>query len=67
LRLTDASDVAEGSRTAWVDAFNRADVDALAALYHADATNHQVAESPIHGRDAIRAMFRAGFDTAVMI
>jgi ketosteroid isomerase-like protein len=26
---------------AWVDAFNRADVDALAALYHADAINHQ--------------------------
>jgi hypothetical protein len=32
---------------AWIDAFNRADVDALAALYHADAINHQVAESPV--------------------
>ena len=52
---------------AWVDAFNRADVDALAALYHADAINHQVAESPVHGREAIRAMFKAGFDAAEMV
>ena len=52
---------------AWVDAFNRADVDALAALYHADAINHQVAESPVHGRAAIRAMFKAGFETAEMV
>ena len=29
---------------AWVDAFNRADVDALAALYHADA-DHGGAET----------------------
>ena len=51
----------------WVDAFNRADVDALAALYQADAINHQVAESPVHGREAIRAMFKKGFDTAEMV
>jgi limonene-1,2-epoxide hydrolase len=52
---------------AWVDAFNRADVDALAALYHADAINHQVAERPVQGREAIRAMFKAGFETAEMV
>ena len=52
---------------AWADAFNRADVDALAALYRADAINHQVAESPVHGREAIRAMFKAGFDAAEMV
>ena len=52
---------------AWVDEFNRADVDALAALYYADAINHQVAESPVHGREAIRAMFKTGFDTAEMV
>lgn len=34
---------------AWVDAFNRADVAALAALYSEDATNHQVAERPVVG------------------
>lgn len=46
---------------AWVEAFNRADVDALASLYQEDATNHQVAESPVQGREAIREMFRKGF------
>ena len=51
----------------WVDAFNRADIDSLAALYHADAINDQVAESPVRGREAIRAMFKAGFDTAEMV
>jgi limonene-1,2-epoxide hydrolase len=52
---------------AWIDAFNRADVDALSALYHADAVNHQVAESPVQGREAIRAMFKAGFEAAEMV
>jgi limonene-1,2-epoxide hydrolase len=52
---------------AWIDAFNRADVGALSALYHADAVNHQVAESPVEGREAIRAMFAAGFATAEMV
>jgi ketosteroid isomerase-like protein len=51
----------------WVDAFNRADVDALSALYHADAINHQVAETPVEGREAIRAMFAAGFATTKMV
>ena len=51
---------------AWVDAFNRADVEALAGFYAADAINHQVAESPVHGREAIRAMFAAGFASSTM-
>ncbi len=50
----------------WVAAFNREDVDALAALYAEDAINHQVAEEPLHGREAIRAMFAAGFANADM-
>ena len=41
----------------WVEAFNRADVEALASLYTRDAVNHQVAREPVAGRDAIRAMF----------
>jgi hypothetical protein len=45
----------------WVDAFNRADVDALAAMYAETAVNHQVAESPVEGRAAIRDFFAAGF------
>ena len=52
---------------AWVEAFNRGDVDALAAFYTEDATNHQVAENPVSGREAIRAMFAQGFATATMV
>lgn len=52
---------------AWVEAFNRGDADALAAFYTEDAVNHQVAEAPVQGREAIRAMFRAGFEAATMV
>jgi limonene-1,2-epoxide hydrolase len=51
---------------AWVEAFNRADVDALMALYEEGAINHQVAESPVEGLAAIREMFRKGFAAAQM-
>src|ERR1041384_1718589 len=51
----------------WVDAFNRADSDALAAFYAEDAVNHQVAEQPVKGKSAIREMFRAGFAAAKMV
>jgi hypothetical protein len=53
--------------TAWVSAFNRADVEALASFYRQDAINHQVAEQPVEGRDAIREMFAAGFASAKMV
>ena len=52
---------------AWVDAFNRADSDALASFYAPDAINHQVAEEPVEGRDAIRRMFANGFAVAQMV
>jgi limonene-1,2-epoxide hydrolase len=52
---------------AWVEAFNRADADALAAFYAEDAVNHQVAESPVEGRAAIRAMFAREFAAAEMV
>ncbi|HEX2197967.1 MAG TPA: nuclear transport factor 2 family protein, partial [Burkholderiales bacterium] len=52
---------------AWVDAFNRADVSALGDMYSEDATNHQVAERPVVGRSAIRAMFAAEFARAKMV
>lgn len=51
----------------WVEAFNRADVDALAAFYAEDAVNHQVAEMPVRGRAAIREMFAAAFALAPMV
>ena len=50
-----------------MEAFNRQDVDTLAALYTEDAVNYQVAEAPVVGRDEIRAMFAAGFAAAEMV
>ena len=52
---------------AWVDAFNRADVETLASFYAESAINHQVAEDPMHGRDAIRRRFEAEFAAADMV
>lgn len=51
----------------WVDAFNNADVQALVALYHDDATNHQVANTPAVGIKAIEEMFTKEFATAEMV
>ncbi len=52
---------------AWVEAFNRADADGLAALYSDGATNHQVMLEPVVGREAIHAMFRREFAAAEMV
>ena len=52
---------------AWVEAFNRTDVEALAALYKDDAINHQVAEGPVEGREAIRTMFAREFAATPMV
>lgn len=52
---------------AWLAAFNKADVDALAALYSDDAINHQVAEAPVAGKAAIREMFAQGFAMTEMV
>jgi len=51
----------------WVEVFNAGDADGLAALYHDDAVNHQVAETPVEGRAAIRDMFRREFAAAEMV
>jgi limonene-1,2-epoxide hydrolase len=51
----------------WVAAFNAKDADALAAMYMEDAVNHQVAEEPVSGREAIRKMFADGFAAAEMV
>ncbi|MDH5822642.1 nuclear transport factor 2 family protein [Luteimonas sp. RD2P54] len=50
----------------WVARFNRADIDGLAALYAVAAVNHQVVMEPLHGREAIRAMFATEFGRARM-
>jgi ketosteroid isomerase-like protein len=41
----------------WIDAFSRADAETLSGLYAYNAINHQVANSPVIGRTAIRQMF----------
>lgn len=51
----------------WVEAFNRGDADALAEFYSDNAVNHQVAETPVEGRVAIRAMFVKEFASAEMV
>jgi ketosteroid isomerase-like protein len=51
----------------WVEVFNTADPDALAEFYSENAVNHQVANEPFNGRDAIREMFRNEFAQADMV
>jgi hypothetical protein len=41
----------------WVEAFNRSDVNAPAALYADHAVNHQIPVDPVVGRKSIRDMF----------
>ena len=50
----------------WIDAFNRADVEDIASLYRSDAVNHQVAEEPVRGKQAIREMIEKEFLNAEM-
>ncbi|HEY0732411.1 MAG TPA: nuclear transport factor 2 family protein [Chitinophagaceae bacterium] len=50
----------------WVAVFNQADANALSELYHPDAVNHQVANDPVEGKEAIKAMFVREFSQAEM-
>jgi limonene-1,2-epoxide hydrolase len=51
----------------WIDAFNRADVETLASLYAENAVNHQVANEPVVGKNAIKSMFADEFAQAEMV
>jgi hypothetical protein len=51
----------------WIRRFNAADVEGLAALYAVDAVNHQVVTEPLHGRAAIRDLFKVEFGRAKMV
>ena len=51
----------------WIKTFNRADADALAALYSEEAINHQVVNEPVIGKESIRQMFTTEFANAEMI
>lgn len=50
----------------FVELFNLADTDGLTKLYHKDAVNHQVANDPVSGKEAIRKMFAEEFAAAEM-
>ena len=50
----------------WVRAFNNADVETLVSFYSRDAVNHQVAEVPVEGKEAIRKMFQKEFSRTTM-
>jgi limonene-1,2-epoxide hydrolase len=51
----------------WIEAFNNADVETIADLYDDDAINHQVANAPVQGKQAIKEMFRKEFKAAKMV
>jgi Ketosteroid isomerase homolog len=51
----------------FVERFNAADAEGLAALYAENAVNHQVANEPVCGRQAIKAMFEQEFAAADMV
>jgi len=50
----------------WVESFNRGNANEIAGFYADNAINHQVAESPVEGRAAIREMFAKEFASAGM-
>ena len=51
----------------WISLFNQGDAHKLSELYHEHAVNHQVANEPVEGKDAIRQMFFNEFSKAEMI
>jgi limonene-1,2-epoxide hydrolase len=50
----------------WVSLFNEGNANEIAELYHLDAINDQVANDPVHGKEAIKAMFKSEFEAAEM-
>ncbi|MEM7281102.1 MAG: nuclear transport factor 2 family protein [Pseudomonadota bacterium] len=51
----------------WVDAFNEGDAEKISGLYAEDAVNHQVANEPVEGKQAIHEMFASEFASAEMV
>lgn len=50
----------------WVEAFNNGDAERISNFYSDEAVNHQVAESPVIGKQAIKEMFEREFSQADM-
>lgn len=45
----------------WISAFQAKDVERVVSLYHDDAVNWQIADSPVEGREKIREMMLSFF------
>lgn len=50
----------------WIEFFNSGDAKRITELYHSDAINHQVANEPVLGRNAIGEIFEKEFMSAEM-
>jgi hypothetical protein len=51
----------------WLELFNQADAERIAELYADNAVNHQVANEPVVGKEAIKGMFLREFASAQMV
>jgi len=51
----------------WIDAFNKADSETISTLYSDQAVNHQVANEPVTGKEAIKQRFTEEFANAKMV
>lgn len=51
----------------WIELFNAGNAAAIADLYHPDAINHQVANEPVKGKEAIKKMFKQEFSQTKMV
>ena len=51
----------------WIRLFNEENAIKISELYHIDAINHQVANDPVIGQQAIREMFEMEFNSAEMV
>lgn len=51
----------------WIEAFNKADSETISELYAENATNHQVTNEPVVGKENIKQMFVDEFATAEMV
>ena len=51
----------------WIELFNNADAENISELYAENAINHQVANEPIVGKNAIKEMFLREFANADMV
>ncbi len=51
---------------AWVKAFNEGNAVKISDFYHSDAINHQVANEPVVGKNAIFKMFETEFNQVEM-